>query len=141
MAIDTKADDTAIKTWLREHDITPTSQRVEIARAMFARCVHLSADDVFRLVNDEAGQRVSKATVYNTLSLLVEKGLIRQVMADPSKIFYDSNPAPHHHFYDLNTGELADIDATSVKVSGLPPLPEGTTMEGVDVVVRLRHKR
>jgi Fur family transcriptional regulator, iron response regulator len=138
--MDTKVDDTAIKTWLREHEITPTSQRVEIARVMFAGCVHLSADDVFRLVNDEAGQRVSKATVYNTLSLLVEKGLIRQVMADPSKTFYDSNRAPHHHFYDVSTGELADIDATNVKVSGLPPLPEGTTMEGVDVVVRLRHK-
>jgi len=77
--------------------------------------------------------------VYNTLSLFVEKGLIRQVMADPSKIFYDSNPAPHHHFYDASTGKLTDIDATNVKVSGLPPLPEGTTMEGVDVVVRLRH--
>ncbi len=77
--------------------------------------------------------------MYNTLSLFVEKGLIRQVMADPNKTFYDSNPAPHHHFYDASTGELTDIDATNVKVSGLPPLPEGTTMEAVDVVVRLRH--
>ena len=139
MAMDIKSNDAAINAWLRGYGITPTNQRVEIARVLFARCVHLSADDVFRLVND-ASQRVSKATVYNALSLFAEKGLIRQVMADPSKIFYDSNPAPHHHFYDVSTGELADIDATNVKVSGLPPLPEGTTMEGVDVVVRLRHK-
>ena len=138
MASDTKTNDAAINAWLRRHDVTPTNQRIEIARVLFARCVHLSADDVFRLVND-APQRVSKATVYNTLSLFVEKGLIRRVMADPSKTFYDSNPAPHHHFYDVSTGELTDIDATNVKVSGLPPLPEGTTMEGVDVVVRLRH--
>ncbi|MEE9595623.1 MAG: Fur family transcriptional regulator [Acidiferrobacterales bacterium] len=136
--MDTKANDAAINAWLREHGISPTNQRVEIARVLFARCLHLSADDVFRLVND-ARQRASKATVYNTLSLFVEKGLICQVMADPSKIFYDSNPAPHHHFYDVSTGKLTDIDATNVKVSGLPPLPEGTTMEGVDVVVRLRH--
>ncbi len=138
MATDTKANDAAINAWLWGHGITPTNQRVEIARVLFARCVHLSADDVFRLVND-ARQRVSKATVYNMLSLFVEKGLIRQVVADPSKIFYDSNPTSHHHFYDVSTGELTDIDATNVKVSGLPPLPEGTTMEGVDVVVRLRH--
>ena len=132
------ANDTAINAWLRGRDITPTHQRVEIARVLFSRCVHLSADDVFRLVND-ASQSVSKATVYNTLSLFVGKGLIRRVMADPSKVFYDSNPAPHHHFYDVSTGQLADIDATNVKVSGLPPLPKGTTMEGVDVIVRLRH--
>ncbi len=136
--MDTKGNDAAINAWLREYGITPTNQRVEIARVLFARCVHLSAEDIFRLVND-ARQRVSKATVYNTLSLFVEKGLIRQVMADPNKTFYDSNPAPHHHFYDASTGELTDIDATNVKVSGLPPLPEGTTMEAVDVVVRLRH--
>lgn len=138
MPTDTKANDAAINAWLRGHGISPTNQRVEIARVLFVRCLHLSADDVFRLVND-VRQRVSKATVYNTLSLFVEKGLIRQVMADPGKIFYDSNPAPHHHFYDVSTGKLTDIDATNVKVSGLPPLPEGTTMEGVDVVVRLRH--
>ena len=136
--MDTKGNDAAINAWLREYGITPTNQRVEIARVLFARCVHLSAEDIFRLVND-ARQRVSKATVYNTLSLFVEKGLIRQVMADPNKTFYDSNPAPHHHFYDASTGELTDIDATNVKVSGLPPLPEETTMEAVDVVVRLRH--
>lgn len=140
MPTDTKANDAAINAWLRGHGIRPTNQRVEIARVLFARCLHLSADDIFRLVND-ACQRVSKATVYNTLSLFVEKGLIRQVIAAPSKIFYDSNPAPHHHFYDVSTGKLTDIDATNVKVSGLPPLPEGTTMEGVDVVVRLRHNQ
>ncbi|TDJ67448.1 MAG: transcriptional repressor [Proteobacteria bacterium] len=140
MPTDTKANDAAINAWLRGHGIRSTNQRVEIARVLFARCLHLSADDIFRLVND-ACQRVSKATVYNTLSLFVEKGLIRQVMAAPSKIFYDSNPAPHHHFYDVSTGKLTDIDATNVKVSGLPPLPEGTTMEGVDVVVRLRHNQ
>lgn len=138
MATDTKAYDDVIHERLRGHGITPTNQRVEIARALFARSVHLSADDVFRLVNGPR-RRVSKATVYNTLSLFVEKGLIRQVMADPSKAFYEPNTAPHHHFYDVSTGELTDIDGANVKVSGLPPLPKGTTLDGVDVVVRLRH--
>ncbi|MFQ5995797.1 MAG: Fur family transcriptional regulator [Acidiferrobacterales bacterium] len=128
-------DNEGLRVWLREHGINPTTQRVEIARAFFGRCVHLSAETVFRQVNADC-QRVSKATVYNTLALFVEKGLIRQVVADPTKIFYDSNTGPHHHFFD---GTLTDIDAGGVRVSGLPPLPEGTTLEGVDVVVRLRH--
>ncbi|GMQ90125.1 MAG: Fur family transcriptional regulator [Gammaproteobacteria bacterium] len=128
----------ALRAWLRDHGINPTNQRVEIARAFFARCVHLSAEDVFRAVNGDS-HRVSKATVYNTLALYVEKGLVRQVVADPSKIFYDSNTGPHHHFYDIGSGELSDIDVGDVKVSGLPPLPAGTSLEGVDVVVRLRY--
>lgn len=64
---------------------------------------------------------------------------MRQVVADPAKIFYDSNTGPHHHFHDVSTGELSDIDAHGAKVSGLPPLPVGTSLEGVDVVVRLRR--
>ena len=129
-----------IRTWLRGQGVSPTSQRLDIARVFFSRCIHLSAEDVFRLVNTE-GQRVSKATVYNTLSLFVEKGLIRQVVADPSKIFYDSNTAAHHHFFDVDTGELADIDSGDLKVSGLPTLPDGKSLEGVDVVVRVRRGR
>ena len=129
-----------IRTWLRGQGVNPTSQRLDIARVFFSRCIHLSAEDVFRLVNTE-DQRVSKATVYNTLSLFVEKGLIRQVVADPNKIFYDSNTAAHHHFFDADTGELADIDSNDLKVSGLPTLPDGKSLEGVDVVVRVRRGR
>jgi Fur family transcriptional regulator, iron response regulator len=132
--------DDEIRAWLRGQGVSPTSQRLDIARVFFSRFIHLSAEDVFRLVNT-GEQRVSKATVYNTLSLFVEKGLIRQVVADPNKIFYDSNTAAHHHFFDVDTGELADIDSTDLKVSGLPTLPDGKALEGVDVVVRVRRGR
>lgn len=125
---------------LRSHGITPTAQRVEIAWVLFNRCAHLSADDVFGLVNDEA-LRVSKATVYNTLGLFAERGLIREVIADPARIFYDPNTAPHHHLYDASTGTLTDIPAAQVQISGLPALPEGMHMEGVDVIVRVRPAR
>lgn len=126
-----------IATKLRERGIHPTAQRLEVARVMFSHCAHLSAEDVFGLVNKD-GQQVSKATVYNTLGLFAEKGLVREVIADPNKVFYDPNVAPHHHFYNVVTGELVDIDASAMQVSGVPDLPEGTQMEGVDVVIRLR---
>jgi Fur family iron response transcriptional regulator len=123
---------------LRERDINPTSQRVEIAFALFSRCAHLSAEDVFEAVNRERSV-ASKATVYNTLGLYVRKGLVREVIADPARTFYDPNTAPHHHFYDVATGRLTDIDQRDVDISRLPALPEGTELEGVDVIVRLRH--
>jgi len=122
---------------LRSHEINPTSQRVEIARVLFMRSEHMSAEDVFAVVNGESA-RVSKATVYNTLDLFAERGLIREVIADPARVFYDPNTAPHHHFYDTSTGKLMDIPAEDVQIHGLPALPEGMRMEGVDVIVRMR---
>ncbi len=80
----------------------------------------------------------SKATVYNTLRLFLEKGLVREVIVDPSKIFYDPNTSPHHHFYNLSNGELTDIPADMLQVAGLPTLPEGMLAESIDVIVRIR---
>lgn len=122
---------------LRERDITPTTQRIDIARVLFSRKEHLSAEDVFLAVNGDTS-RVSKATVYNTLGLFASHGLVREVIADPDRIFFDPNTSPHHHFYDTTTGALIDIPAEAVEISRLPALPEGVQMEGVDVVVRVR---
>jgi Fur family iron response transcriptional regulator len=124
---------------LRRHDINPTHQRIEIAYALFSRGAHLSADQVLAIVNDRHSE-TSKATVYNTLNLFLEKRLIREVIVDPSKVFYDPNTEPHHHLYHVDTGELADIDAAGVVVRGLPPLPDGTVTEGVDIIVRVRSR-
>ncbi|MFP5348662.1 MAG: Fur family transcriptional regulator [Gammaproteobacteria bacterium] len=133
----TEADASAL---LVSRGIQPTSQRVTITRVLFQRCEHMSAEDVYREVN-ACDQLVSKATVYNTLGLLAEKGVVREVIANPSKVFYDPNTAPHHHFYDEETGALTDIDAKDVHVVGLPPLPPGADLQGVDVIVRLRHAK
>lgn len=126
-----------INALLRSRRIIPTGQRVEIAQLLFSRREHLSAEEVFSLVNDDSA-RVSKATVYNTLGLFAERGLIREVIADPTRVFYDPNTTPHHHFYDTTTGKLMDIPAEEVRISALPALPEGMLMEGVEVIVRVR---
>ena len=125
---------------LREKGISPTAQRVEIARLLFTRHEHLSADEVHQLVNKDL-PAVSKATVYNTLGLFVEHGLIRQVIADPSRVYYDPNTAPHHHVYDVATGQLTDICLEEVQVKGLPAMSPGVQLEGVDVIVRVRSER
>lgn len=124
---------------LRTHGINPTHQRIEIAYALFSRREHLSADQILAIVNGRHSE-TSKATVYNTLNLFLEKKLIRKVIVDPDRVFYDPNTGPHHHFYNVDTGELADIDAREITVSGLPPLPEGMATDGVDVIVRIRSR-
>lgn len=129
---------TDIPALLRAHGITPTRQRMEIANTLFAQPQHLSAEQILLLVNHDR-HRVSKATIYNTLGLFASKGLIREVIIDPAKIFYDPTTSPHHHFYNIDTGVLMDIDADAVALHALPDLPPGTFAEGVDVVIRVRN--
>ena len=122
---------------LRKHDISPTHQRLEIAQVLFGRCHHLAADQILAMVNERHAE-TSKATVYNTLNLFRDRGLIREVIVDPKRVFYDPNTEPHHHLYNVDTGEIADIAAEALSVSGLPDLPPGMVTEGVDIIVRVR---
>ncbi|MCL4799996.1 MAG: transcriptional repressor [Burkholderiales bacterium] len=122
---------------LRAHGVVPTHQRTEIAHVLFERRAHLSADQILALVNARHAE-ASKATVYNTLKLFLERKLIRELIVDPAKVFYDPNTAPHHHFYDVVTGELTDIPADAVRIEGLPPLPPGSVADGIDVIIRTR---
>ena len=128
-----------VRSLIEEHGILPTPQRVEIAGILLDKPQHLSADQIIeRLKAADSG--VSKATVYNTLNLFSERGLIREVMVDPVRKFYDSTTRPHHHFYNVDSGELADIPDEQVAFQQLPELPEGTERESVEVLIRVRGK-
>ncbi|HKK14564.1 MAG TPA: Fur family transcriptional regulator [Gammaproteobacteria bacterium] len=123
---------------LRGRGIMPTQQRVNIAQVLFARDRHLSADQVLALANQDR-HGVSKATVYNTLGLFARRGLVREVIVDPARVFYDPNTRPHHHFFNVDTGSLVDIDHDDLALEQLPELPAGTVAEGVDVIIRVRN--
>jgi Fur family iron response transcriptional regulator len=123
---------------MRDKGVNPTQQRVEIAQTLFKKAQHVSADQVLGMVNSQRAI-VSKATVYNTLGLFARKGLVREVIVDPTKIFYDPTIKPHHHFYNVDTGEVTDVDPGSLNVDGEPVLPEGTKAEGIDIVIRIRN--
>jgi Fur family iron response transcriptional regulator len=125
---------------LEAHAIQPTRQRLEIAAVLFADAQHLSAEAVLALVN-RGGAQVSKATVYNTLGLFAERGLLREVIVDPTRVFYDTNTGEHHHFYNIDTNTLTDIHADHIALGDLPSSPEGTVAVGVDVIIRVRSER
>lgn len=128
-----------VRTLFEKHEILPTPQRVEIAHILLERPQHLSAEQIIeRLKAADSG--VSKATVYNTLNLFSARGLIREVMVDPVRKFYDSTTHPHHHFYNVDSGELSDIPDEQVRLDGLPELPEGTERESIEVLIRVRHR-
>lgn len=133
------ADEVRIKSLLLEHGIRPTSQRIKIAGELLSRPQHLSADQVLARVNRDK-TLVSKATVYNTLNLFVEKGVIRQVIVDSGKVFYDSNTESHHHIYNEDTGELQDIEASRVSLDKTPQLPANTVKTGIDIIIRVKNR-
>ena len=136
MALELRSCDDVIRT-LEACGIAPTRQRVEIAQVLFSRCAHLSADQVLAAVNARE-VLASKATVYNTLNLFVRMKLVREVLVDPDRVFYDPNTTPHHHFYNVDSGEISDIAADHIAFAQLPDVPQGMVNDGVDVVVRIR---
>jgi Fur family iron response transcriptional regulator len=124
---------------LERNNVQATAQRVEIAGLILDRPQHLSADEVLRRLH-EIGARVSKATVYNTLKLFCDRGLLRTVDVDPVRQFYDSRTQPHHHFFNVDTGELTDIDPEDIDLSVAADLPQGTIREGAEVLIRVREQ-
>jgi len=125
---------------LTQYGISPTQQRIRIAQVMCSEPRHLSAEQILDEVNLET-VRVSKATIYNTLNLFVSKGLIREVIVDPSKIFYDSTTHPHFHFYNEDSGSISDIEEGSIALETLPKIPDNTELAGIDIVIRIRNSQ
>jgi Fur family iron response transcriptional regulator len=125
---------------LRAHGIAPTRQRLDIAHCLLREHQHLSADQLRARLSGEVRALPSRATVYNTLRLLAVHGLLREVVVDPQRVFFDSNTEAHHHYFDVGHGKLIDIPAGNVEIRGLPPLPAGMVREDVEVVIRIRHR-
>jgi Fur family iron response transcriptional regulator len=129
-----------ISQLLTARGVFPTAQRIDVALVILGKPQHLSADQIIAGIRAN-GSRVSKATVYNTLNLFCERGLLRTVEVDPTRQFYDSTIREHHHFYNVDTGELTDIPVDSITLNVSTALPPGTEQTGVDVVIRVRSGR
>jgi len=124
---------------LREAGLRPTRQRTELAGLLFhGGDRHMTAESL----HDEAlkaGIKVSLATVYNTLHQFTEAGLLRQVVVDAARSYFDTNIGDHQHFYCEDENRLIDIPGDSIAVAGVPTPPKGTRIDRVDVVIRVRR--
>jgi Fur family iron response transcriptional regulator len=105
---------------------------------LFERQQHLTADQIHERLKDR-GIACSRATVYNALNLFVSKGIIGEVIVDPGRTYYDSVTDAHHHIYNVDTGELTDLDVDAIQLGKAPNLPKGTVLENMSVVVRVRN--
>lgn len=121
---------------LRARGITPTRQRVAISTVLFACRQHMAASELFRRVQ-ASDTSISRSTVYNTLDLFVEKGLLQELnFGDRSRI-YDTNLAPHHHLYHVDSGKIEDVDISRIKVKVPEEVLGNSSLVGVDVTLRV----
>ncbi|MDX1580610.1 MAG: Fur family transcriptional regulator [Alphaproteobacteria bacterium] len=126
---------------LRGAGLRPTRQRVALADLLFKNGEdhHVTAESL----HEEAlstGARVSLATVYNTLHQFTHAGLLREISVDSGKTYFDTNISDHHHFYDEAGSLLIDIPADRLPLDSLPHTPEGTEVDRIDVVIRLKRR-
>lgn len=119
--------------------LRPTRQRLALARLLFdGPDRHVTAEQLHGEAM-VAGVRVSLATVYNTLHQFQGAGLLREVVVEPGRAYFDTNTADHHHFFDEADGRLTDIPRDAVKLDALPDAPEGRRIARVDVIIRVRE--
>ncbi|SPF81006.1 Peroxide-responsive repressor PerR [Pseudoprimorskyibacter insulae] len=125
--------------WLNRAGVRPTRQRVALAALLVGdgQNRHVTAESLFAAAAD-AGERVSLATVYNTLRAFCEVGLMQEITVDGSKSYFDTNTHDHPHFFWEDDGRLSDAPADQLTISNLPEAPEGTEIASVEVVIRLR---
>ena len=124
---------------LRQAGLRPTRQRLALGRLLFTGDRHVTAEGL-HLEAAKAGAELSLATVYNTLHQFTDAGLLRQVVVDGEKTYFDTNIGDHHHFYAKDREMLMDIPGDGVHIDGLPKAPAGMEIERVEVVVRLKPR-
>jgi Fur family iron response transcriptional regulator len=126
--------------WLARVGLRPTRQRLVLAALLVGDGCdrHVTAESLFA-ASQAAGERVSLATVYNTLRAFCDAGLMQEVTVDGSRSYFDTRMDDHPHFYWEDTAELTDAPAEDLHIVGLPAAPAGAAIARVDVVIRLRR--
>ncbi|MFN3745702.1 MAG: iron response transcriptional regulator IrrA [Hyphomicrobiaceae bacterium] len=127
----------AVTELLRRARLRPTRQRLALGGLLFTEHGRHVTAEILHAEAVANGERVSLATVYNTLHQFKRAGLVRELAIDGTRTYFDTNTSNHNHFYVERDGRLMDIPDGSIRVDGLPEPPEGMRISHVDVVVRL----
>lgn len=133
-------DRTHSAEWLKAGGLRPTRQRLALAELLVGDGMnrHVTAESLFALAQG-AGEKVSLATIYNTLRAFCDAGLMNEIVVDGSKSYFDTRTDDHPHFYWEDSHRLTDAPAEELKFASLPEVPQGMELSRVDVVIRLRR--
>ena len=126
---------------LRNSGLRPTKQRIKICEVLFdsEKTFHFSINDLSNIINNKSSQKISLATIYNTVHAFKDAGHLSEVEVRGKKTYFDTNITNHHHFYDSETSELIDIDANDVVIQKIPKAPNGKKIKNVEVFINLKN--
>ena len=124
---------------LRELGLRPTKQRVKICEALFNRekTFHFTINDLVKMISQEMNEKISLATVYNTVHAFEKKGYLKQISINSDKSYFDTNTSVHHHFYDEDTHELIDCGENDIDYINVKKNITGKKINSVEVLVRV----
>jgi|TARA_B100000003_G_scaffold101174_1_gene90669 Fur family iron response transcriptional regulator len=129
-------------TKLRNSGLRPTKQRLKICEVLFdsEKTFHFTINDLVKIIEKNTNEKISLATVYNTIHAFNKKGYVKEVTISNDKTYFDTNTKSHHHFYDLRTNELIDIDSEKIQLKHVPQPPKGKKINGIEVVINVREE-
>jgi Fur family iron response transcriptional regulator len=124
---------------LREIGLRPTKQRVKMCEVLFNRekTFHFTINDLVKMISDEMNEKISLATVYNTVHAFKKKGNLKEISINSDKSYFDTNTSDHHHFYDEDTNELIDCDESDIDKINIRKNITGKKINSVEVLVRV----
>ena len=124
---------------LRETGLRPTKQRVKICEVLFNRekTFHFTINDLVKKISEELNEKISLATVYNTVHALQKKGYLKEISINSDKSYFDTNTTAHHHFYDEDTHQLIDCDENEIENVNVKNNITGKKINSVEVLVRV----
>ena len=126
---------------LRNSGLRPTKQRIKICKALFntEKTFHFTVNDLAKMMQKNFNEKISLATVYNTLHAFKKKGYVKEISLGNDKSYFDTNISSHHHFYDTKTNELIDIDSSKIELKNIPNPPKGKSIKEIDVVINVEN--
>ena len=124
---------------LRNSGLRPTKQRIKICEALFDRdkTFHFSINDLAKILQEDFNEKISLATIYNTIHAFRKKGYLKEINLENEMAYFDTNVTTHHHFYDEETKELIDINSGDVEIKKTPTPPSGKKIENIEVTFRI----
>ena len=126
---------------LRNSGLRPTKQRIKICEALFntEKTFHFTVNDLAKMMQKNFNEKISLATLYNTLHAFKKKGYVKEISLGNDKSYFDTNISSHHHFYDTKTNELIDIDSSKIELTIIPNPPKGKSIKEIDVVINVEN--
>ena len=124
---------------LRSSGLRPTKQRLTVCKTLFGRSetFHFTIEGLKKIISRNTNNKISLATLYNTVHALKKKGYLKKISIQNNKTYFDTNTKNHHHFYDEDLSQLIDIKNENISINNLPNAPSGKKIKEIEIVIRV----